>query len=188
MVLINKFNRTESTLMGRAQAQSGMSLIEVLIAMGLLAIITVGILPLFVQSVNNNLGGRRASTLSALATSELEVMLALPYNDPQLNIPGGSTEVNTLSYWNKTSEQYVLVPNKAALEAAIRNPAIPVGWSRAMTIRQHTYVPTAGGMAWSAPLDGAAIPQFKDIHMRYEWVGIQRVEGRAITVHAIRAF
>ncbi len=188
MELKNKMKCTKPTTIGRAQAQSGMSIIEVLIAMGLLAIITVGILPLFVQSVNNNLGGRRASTLSALATSELEVMLALPYNDPQLNIPGGSTEVRTLTYWNKTSQQYVIVANEAALEAAIKNPAIPVGWSRRLTIRQHTYLPNGNGLIWSAPLDGAAIPQFKDVHMRYQWVGVGGVEGRAITVHAIRAF
>ena len=73
------------------QNQQGFSLIEVLIAMGIMTIVAIGILPMFTQSVANNFQGRETSQAVNRARSELEALVQADFNSEQLTLLPGET-------------------------------------------------------------------------------------------------
>ncbi len=122
----------------RARSGSaGFSVVEVLIAAGIFLIIAVGLLPLFVQSIRNNLAGREATDVSNMGKSRLEELFQLPFDSPRLAIPAASTEL-----W--VSDFYVLLGDSSGPYGGVGKwmTSAPTGlgdigpWSRATRIRQ----------------------------------------------------
>ncbi len=101
----------ESTLSPRtpAGAEHGFSLVEVLIAAGLLLIVTVGILPMFTTSITNNIQGKQSTETTNLARSELERLIQLPFAAPELTLATGATELLRTEKWSQTSKQWYAV-------------------------------------------------------------------------------
>jgi prepilin-type N-terminal cleavage/methylation domain-containing protein len=64
--------------------QSGVTLVELLIAIALLGFILLGIAPLFIASVKSNYSANEYTSLNNLARDRLEQLMTLPFNDPQL--------------------------------------------------------------------------------------------------------
>lgn len=69
---------------------SGFSLIEVLVAMLLLALITLSIVPLFGRAIADNAAGKEAGSQAALGRSQLEEQVQLPFNHRRLEVEAGT--------------------------------------------------------------------------------------------------
>ncbi len=70
----------------RRASEAGFSIVEGLIAALILAIILIGILPLVTRSMQNNMQGNDATNESNAVTDRLEMLYALPFNDPNLEL------------------------------------------------------------------------------------------------------
>lgn len=75
--------------------ESGLTLVELLIAVALLGIVLLGIAPLFIASVKSNYSAFEYTSIHTLARDRLEQLMNLPITDPQLAVPGSPT-VNDL--------------------------------------------------------------------------------------------
>ena len=71
--------------MRQSKAQSGFTLIEVLIASVVLAVSVVGMLAVFPQAFRDTTNSGRATVLNHLATGKLEQLRTLPYDDSDLS-------------------------------------------------------------------------------------------------------
>jgi type II secretory pathway pseudopilin PulG len=69
------------------RSESGVTLVELLIAVALLGFILLGIAPLFIASVKSNYSANEYTSIHNLARDRLEQLMNLPFNDPQLQ-PG----------------------------------------------------------------------------------------------------
>lgn len=139
--------------------ERGLSIVEVLIAAALLLIVALGILPLFTRSIISNQSGLDATQVSNLARSRLEEYSQLPFNDPQLTVPGGSTELVVAEHFSEQDKEWKDSTDPAGDDHAI--------FTRTTTVRQYSIdLETTTGL--SAPLDGNAPPlavQLKEIEV-----------------------
>ncbi len=71
----------------RRRRESGLTLVELLIALALLSFVLLGIVPLFLSSVKSNYSGNEYTSIHILARDRLEQLMNLPFTDAQLN-PG----------------------------------------------------------------------------------------------------
>jgi type II secretory pathway pseudopilin PulG len=71
---------------GRGGASSGVTLVELLIAVALLGFIMLGIAPLFIASVKSNYSANEYTSIHNLARDRLEQLMNLPFDDPQLAV------------------------------------------------------------------------------------------------------
>ena len=69
----------------------GFTLVEVLVAMGLMAMAVLAIAPLFVGSLKSNGAGQDLSQLNALAKQQLEELLQYNFTDARLAVATGKT-------------------------------------------------------------------------------------------------
>jgi Tfp pilus assembly protein PilV len=80
----------------RLHRETGVTLVELLIATFLLALILLAIAPLFITSVKSNYAANEYTSIHNIARDRLEQLMSLPFNDPQLS-PAGSPFANDLS-------------------------------------------------------------------------------------------
>lgn len=81
------------------KGELGISLIEALIAVGLLFIIAAGILPLFTRAMTNNALGNDATRMATFARETAEETMFAPFWAPDLTLPGANTEDIRLEDW-----------------------------------------------------------------------------------------
>lgn len=114
------------------KSRSGFSLIEVLMAMGLLVIVVVSLLPLFSRSVIENLEGKESTLSTNHARSELETHKQLTFNNWELDIPVGNTERVTDAEWTQAT------PSQIGDERWVTDapPGELVPWTRTTRVRQ----------------------------------------------------
>lgn len=163
----------------RRAGERGFSVVEVLIAAAIFLIIAVGVLPLFVQSIRNNVAGRDATDISHVAKSRVEEMLQVPYNS--LEIPAGSTESVVQDYWSRSTKAW-----KTGTPTA--SDAV---WLRTTRVRQFALSDlTADGVA-NAPLDGGTPTgqvHFKEIVVEIRSANANILSsGKSLTLRMLRA-
>jgi type II secretory pathway pseudopilin PulG len=71
--------------MRRRRSERGLTIVEMLLALALLGFILLGILPLFIGSVQSNFSGNEYTSIHNLCRDRLEQLMNLPFNDPQLS-------------------------------------------------------------------------------------------------------
>ena len=71
-------------------SESGLTLVELLIAVALLGIVLLGIAPLFIASVKSNYSANEYTSINNLARDRLEQLMSLPVTDPQLSRATGT--------------------------------------------------------------------------------------------------
>jgi prepilin-type N-terminal cleavage/methylation domain-containing protein len=76
--------------MSLRRGQRGMTLIEVLVALSILAIAILALAPLFTMSVRSNASAQQLTNANTLAREKLEELSGYPRNDPRLTIADGS--------------------------------------------------------------------------------------------------
>jgi prepilin-type N-terminal cleavage/methylation domain-containing protein len=150
----------------RARGEQGFSLIEVLIASGILLVVALGVLPIFAQAIVNNRGGADYTMATNIAKSELERLYSLPFSSPDLRVVGDETERS--QYYSTYQKKWIdgdLVDGDTAL------------WTRTTTIRQYGL----GGVVdvdkdgeLDPPLPGGTAETF--VHVKE--IEIQVVNGR----------
>lgn len=69
----------------RRRREAGVTLVELLIATFLLALILLAIAPLFITSVKSNYAANEYTSIHNIARDRLEQLMSLPFNDPQLD-------------------------------------------------------------------------------------------------------
>ena len=69
---------------GRKRREAGLTVIEMLLALALLAFVLLGITPLFMASVKSNYAGNEYTSINVLARDRLEQLMNLPFDDGQL--------------------------------------------------------------------------------------------------------
>ena len=91
------------------QSQRGVTLIELLVALALLAFVLLGITPLFMASVKSNFSANEYTSIHVLARDRLEQLMNLPFSDDQLKagehcvtlpakLPNGALNPFTVTY------------------------------------------------------------------------------------------
>lgn len=75
-----------SRVPGSASRSSGVTLVELLIAIALLGFVLLGIASLFIASVKSNYSANEYTSLNNLARDRLEQLMTVPFNDPQLAV------------------------------------------------------------------------------------------------------
>jgi prepilin-type N-terminal cleavage/methylation domain-containing protein len=83
----------------RKARQRGVSLVEVLVALTILLIALVGIMPLFMRSMQSNTLGRQYTQSAQVAASRFEEFLALPLDREALTVPIGDDELENDRVW-----------------------------------------------------------------------------------------
>ncbi|NHZ73542.1 MAG: prepilin-type N-terminal cleavage/methylation domain-containing protein [Nitrospirae bacterium] len=114
-----------------ASADRGFTLIELLVASALLLVVLVGLLPLFMRSIMENVEGRESTQVANHGRSELEIFKQLRFNNPELEITAGNESV-VQRYWTMGDPDYV--GDEKWVDT------VPVGefglWDRTTTVRQ----------------------------------------------------
>jgi Tfp pilus assembly protein PilV len=80
-------------------SEAGFSLIEALIAAAILLIISIGMIPMFTQSILNNAAGSDQMQGSVFAKDDLETLQDSAFASTNLLIPGASVESLTTDYF-----------------------------------------------------------------------------------------
>jgi prepilin-type N-terminal cleavage/methylation domain-containing protein len=167
----------------KGRRQRGFSLVEVLVAMGLLAFVAIGILPLLMRCVSDNRRGWEATQASHFVQSELEPMLAHPFDNPALALEPGTLERRSAAAWVEGDAGKVGDGREGWTDR-------PAGkgrsfWRRATTVRWYD----VGDL--EAPLDGDAEPvHLKEIRVHLAGVrqGGALGAGQVLHVRVLRAF
>ena len=135
-MLMSRYTNHPIAVPGRRRGPSrsagkGFTLLELLVAAGLLLVVLVGLLPLFMRSIMENVEGRESTQVSNHGRSELEIFKQVRFNNPELDITAG-TETVVQQYWTRPDPDYV--GDEKWLDT------VPVGelglWDRTTTIRQ----------------------------------------------------
>lgn len=115
------------------RSQRGVTLIELLVALALLAFVLLGITPLFMASVKSNFSANEYTSIHVLARDRLEQLMNLPFTDDQLaagehcvslpaTLPSGALNPFTVSY---TVLQYKIPPGAGAGSVATNASFVP---------------------------------------------------------------
>lgn len=174
-----------SALIRRTRGERGFSLIEVLIASGILLVVALGVLPIFAQAIVNNRAGADYTQATNIAKSELERLYSLPFASPELQVVGAATE--RVDYFSQYQQKWISGPAPTA------DPAL---WTRTTTIRQYSL----GGVvdidkdgAFDPPLPEGTPATFvhvKEIEIRVESGrgGSPLGGGKRITLRTYKAY
>jgi prepilin-type N-terminal cleavage/methylation domain-containing protein len=71
-------------------AQRGLTLIEILVALSILALAVLALAPLFTYSIRTNASSNQLTNANTLAREKLEELSGYPRNDPRLTVASGS--------------------------------------------------------------------------------------------------
>ncbi len=114
-------------------SSNGFSVIEALIAAAILLLIAVGVLPLFVRSMTNNVSGSESTRVSNYSKSQVEELFQLPFDGAALTVTAGTESVLPAQYWEDPDptidgdERWVTTTTAGRL----------VTWERVGTVRQY---------------------------------------------------
>lgn len=75
---------------GNLTTQRGLTLIEILVALSILALALLGLAPLFTNSVRTNASSNQLTNANTLAREKLEELSGYPRSDTRLRVPNAS--------------------------------------------------------------------------------------------------
>lgn len=130
--------------------ETGLSLLELLIAMALLAVIAIGVLPLLMRAMADRNRAWEATEVSGFAQSELEPMLAASYESDVLSIDATATERLSTEVWAEGEPHLVGDANEGWTND-------PTGKNKVLWER-NTFVRWYGVEDLEAPLKGDVEP------------------------------
>ncbi len=91
--------------MSVVRSENGTSLLEVLVALLLIAMGALSVAPMFISSAGANASGADISSLASMATARMESLRATAFHDL---IPGGSLTSSLASYSDTTDPNAVV--------------------------------------------------------------------------------
>ncbi len=177
--------------------QSGVSLVEVLIASSMMMIVLLGILPLFLRSVTNNQEGMAATEVTNHSRSRVEEMFQLTFDHPNLTLAAGtaltvdeSWSPGAIDHAGDSEERWFPGPPSD-------HPTRPIHWWRTTTVRQFGVNDISDDPAdnrrFSTPLASNTDPifvHFKEIQVTLQSTRESGVLGpsKALTVRVLKPF
>ena len=162
--------------MSSSRRQRGMTLIEVLVALSILAIAILALAPLFTMSVRTNASAHQLTNANTLAREKLEELSGYPRNDPRLTIADGSnaagpTGTTISGALIDTSNAYVLndlpkwyQPSTGAVSGANTSPGI--SWFSYPYTRTYTIEQFDGTLTNRITAPGAYVVKFVTVMVR----------------------
>ena len=153
----------KTTSIARRHHEAGMSLVEILIASSLMLIAAIGILPLFITAIQNNVAGFESSQITSHTRSQLEGLQSTPIDHESLNLVATSTSSPAVRsavgggdelplgqfYWDQAAAS----PNPAFARLGdgdwIQDESAAKGlifWRRQSIIRQYAYADISDGV------------------------------------------
>jgi len=158
------------------------SLIEVMLGSLLFLAISLGVIPMFTQSMVSNSSGNDSTKSANFARARTEELVHLPFNHLDLTIEAGF-EKTTQEYYSKSDEVWrpYPVPTDEAVE-----------WVRQTTLRQYNVDALEDEVVQTAEaLDAGADPSFvhlKEIEVRVQQLGgLLQSSAKAITLRTLRS-
>lgn len=179
----------------RPSRQSGFSLVELLIAMGLLSAIAIGVVPMLVSSLASNNRGWESTQAANFGKSYLDPMLQFAYDADSLEVPDGATEL--LDTWSYSAGQVaVLGDADERWHSGAPTDQGQLTWTRNTRVR---YLTTddlphwPGGTADQTPLVGGVdISQvkYKEVQVRLTTIrgGGMLGGGQRVTFQVFKSF
>jgi hypothetical protein len=156
----------------------------------MMAILMVGVLPLFTKSMINNVEGNQLSQVTTHARMRMESLQTAPLEGPDLTIPPGETELAVTELWsNKTDRWYE--------EADFPAGGVP-GYARLTRVRQFNVSAIDDADQELTPdeaLPGGTSPSLvhlKEIEVRVNTgppsLANMMGRGKAVTLRVLRAY
>lgn len=99
--------RDATTTPVRRPDAAGFSIVEVLVAAVILAVIALGLIPLYTRSIRSNVEGFDYTRVSNFAKSRAEEYVQLPFDATPLVIPGGSEELEVQDFYSDAEREWV---------------------------------------------------------------------------------
>jgi len=144
--------------------ERGMSLVEVLVALTILALALLGLMPLFVGAVKTAASANQLTSANTLVREKLEELSGYPRNDPRIAVPPGANSATfpnvTFPYdlpsWYNPSTGTTCTPGKPGDPAcSVSTPPTGAGWYVYPYVRTYTVeqfgplpVPAVPNLAW----------------------------------------
>ena len=133
--------------MSLRRGQRGMTLIEVLVALSILAVAILALAPLFTMSVRSNASAHQLTNANTLAREKLEELSGYPRSDTRLKIPDTS---NAAGPGGTT----ITVPSVAAVGACDPVPGASPARTWCENDLPKWYQPTTGATSYAATSPG----------------------------------
>lgn len=121
----------------RDRPSSGFSLIELLIAAGLMMVIMIGTIPLFMRSVTDNMAGRESTHATNWSRSRLESVNGLPLDREMYEISGLATARQDHVYWDGDVWVSTPCPDVPAPTCGAPDPTFHPVWEQQLMLRQY---------------------------------------------------
>jgi len=179
----------------RLHRQSGFSLVELLIAMAILAFIAIGVVPMLMSSLASNNRGWESTQAANFAKSYLDPMLQFDYEADSLVVADGSSEL--LGTWSYSAGQIAVVgdADERWHEGAPTDQG-QLTWTRNTRVRYLTTddLPAwPGGDAEQTPLDGSvdlSQVKYKEIQVQLTTVRQGGIlgGGQRVTFQVFKSF
>lgn len=172
------------------RAAAGFSLIEALIATGILLFIAIGIIPLFATSILNNSRGSDSTTATNHSRSQLEDMLQIPFSAASLTLPGSATQATTQEWWAPGNTGMMNDAAEGWMGAQPTSGFVP--WTRTTTVTQYSVAALdAGALGTGAAELGSTPPN--NVHLKQVQVEVDSgkqglVSGEKVTIQVVKAF
>ena len=162
--------------------EDGMSLIEVMLASVLFLAVSLGVVPMFTQSMVSNSSGNDSTKAANFARARAEEMLHLPFNHLDLTIEAGS-EKRSQEYYARAGETWhpFPIPADAAAE-----------WVRTTIIRQYNVEAMEDGevqIAEALPVGtDPSLVHLKEIEVQVEQIGgLLTSSAKSIALRTLRS-
>jgi prepilin-type N-terminal cleavage/methylation domain-containing protein len=178
-VEVELMKRHDTTTPARRQDSAGFSIIEVLVAAVILAVIALGLIPLYTRSIRSNVEGFDYTQVSNFAKSRAEEYKQLPFGSPLLTVPAGNEELEVEDFYSAANDEWVdTVDQLAEGEKPL--------FIRTTTVRQFQ------ASALETPLDGnlSAQATLKEITVTVEGTrpaGSPMGPGKSIDIRVMKA-
>jgi prepilin-type N-terminal cleavage/methylation domain-containing protein len=111
------------------KTQRGFSMVETLIAAALIGVVAIGIIPMFMRAMTDNVAGADYTRVTNYAKSKEEDFARVPILSQTIQVPSGQTQLLTTEYMNPTTLRW---------DPTLASPANPLEiWTRITTITQY---------------------------------------------------
>ena len=173
----------------RSSREAGFSIIEGLIAALLLLVVTLGILPLFSRSMNNNVKGNDSTRQANGATDAFESAVALPFNSGAKAVPGGTSSLvvtDTIALKkiaSPTGGSDLTISNRWELPADLGTDDVQM-MNRQRTLQQFSFDDYADNQTFDTALDG--LVEDRLVHFKVVDVAIQDARGGLAQPYRLR--
>ncbi len=169
-IATNNPSRTTAGVSAARRSEAGLSLIEVLFATALLLGIALGLLGLFVNSARGNTYGTESTVVNNLTKGEVEELIQVPLNHPDLTVSNGNTEETIADVFLQEDPRH-LSKAEWISDPSAADPGTLVKWRRVSLVRHLAYDDIFEGTAnvegttliqlghpdlFDSPLDGSA--------------------------------